>query len=386
MIRSHFFTGLLICLFATGCASTRSQFADLSSRFSTVELQSDPLVLGKKALSEGFQKAQGGLTAKGLKNPEATNLAFARWKEDMGQYAESKRRYQEILTANPDCLPARLGIAHIERETGRFDQCREILNAARKQHPNDPTVLLELGRMYNERQQWVDSVRSFTQAAELAPDDQMVRFELGLALANGNRVDESLLHLKYAVGESAALYNIAFLLHERGRPAEAVRWLEQALDAHPDERTRQMADELLAELSEDTPADPTFSKTDTAVAAAQETLSERPKILAVSADPNQAERLEKTRQERIPAQPAVSTRTDPAPGLPGPVVAPAPAPNAMLQKTVLMQKAGLPQWSGPRNRQSGPTHPIQTPMPVRSIGYSPPSAHPQRTVPVQWRQ
>ncbi len=384
MIHIHLLTGLLVCLFAAGCATTRSQFTDLSSRFSMSDPQSDPLVLDKETLSEGFQKALGRFASKGLKNPEATNLAFARWKEDMGQYAESKRRYHEILTANPDCLPARLGIAHIERETGRFDQCREILNAARKQHPNDPTVMLELGRMYNERQQWDDSVRSFTKAVELASDDQMVHYELGLALASANRMEEALLHLKFAVGDSAALYNIAFILHECGRSAEAVKWVERAMDAHPDGRTRQMAGELLAELSHDLPTAPAFSQTVTAAPASQETLSEPPEIRAAYTGPNRARRLRNTERDRIPTQPAVTTRTYPAPALSGTVVRPESA--VVAYKTTPMENTAPPQWSGPWNRQSGSTRPTQTQMPVRWTGYSRPTAPSQMTVPPVWRR
>ena len=288
MIRLPLLIGLVFTSLAAGCGTMRPfdaltgrQTADqttvadassrpwsgLASRFRKSDPESDALILDKQALSEGFQKSRGGLTTKGLRDPEATNLAFARWKEDVGQYAESKARYHEVLTANPNCLTARLGIARIERETGRYDQCHDILMAARKHHPNDPAVMLELGRMYNARERWDESIRSFTDAAQLAPDDLTVRYELGLALASVDRTQEAMPHLKFAVGESAAYYNIGFILSERGRAEEAVQWIERTMATHPNVRTRHMAMDLLAELESSLPASRGFTEPSSAVAA-----------------------------------------------------------------------------------------------------------------------
>ena len=203
----------------------------------------DPLALDKEQMSPQFRTAK-----KKLSNPDETMLAFARWKEDIGHFAEAKRRYREILTDNPDRLQARLGIARIENETGRFDQSREILLEARKHNPETPIVFQELGRLHGNREEWADAIRYLNEAANMAPDDQTVRYELGIVLARAARYDKALPHLKYAVGESAALYNVGYILHEQGQNIEASRWIENALRAHPDERTQQLATELLAEL------------------------------------------------------------------------------------------------------------------------------------------
>ena len=337
LVRISILVGLLAGLFATGCSTTRS-WDGLAGRFGKSKPRPDTLVLDKQSLSKGFQKSRGGFTRKGLKNPEDTNLAFARWKEDMGQYAESKRRYHEVLTANPNCLPARLGIARIECETGRFAQCREILTAAQKQHPYDPAVMLGLGRMYNEREQWDDSVRSFTRAADLAPDDQTVRYELGLALAHAGRVQEALPHLKFAVGESAAFYNIGFMLYEQGQLTEAARWIERTLEAHPDERTRQMVRELIAELDSALPAAQSFSGRASAVVISKRTPTIGRQIRAASANLTTADGFQ--------------------------------PPGASQYNSTLTGNTSPLQWSSPRNNLSKWTRSTQAPVPVHAPGYS----------------
>ena len=383
MLRLPLLTGILVSLLATGCSTTRSRFDDLAGRFSRPNSESDALLLDKETLSEGFQKSLGGFSSKGLKKPETTNLVFARWKEDVGRYAESKHRYQEILTENPDCLPARLGIARIERETGRFDQCREILNTARKRHPNDPTIMLELGRMYNEREQWDESVRAFARAVDLAPDDQQVRYELGLALANAGRVSDALPHLKFAVGDSAAFYNIGYVLHEHGCSTDAVNWVKRALNEHPDGRTRQVAGELLAELERDLVNDPAYSETDSALATSQRTLSPRPEIRAASAGSDLANQFHTAEWTRTPTQPSKTTRTYPAPPLSGTLVR--PATDITKQRPAPTGPTAPPQWTGRQDSQSNWTKSTRSQIPVQATGYGQPVAVPQFTDPPVWR-
>lgn len=372
-------TGLLVCLVASGCGTTRPWDA-VVGRFSKSDADEDALLLAKDSLSDGFQKSQGRFASKGLKNPEATNLAFARWKEDLGQYAEAKQRYHEVLTANPKCLAARMGIARIERETGRFTQCREILMAALEQHPNDTTIMMELGRMYNEREQWEQSVQAFTQAADIAPDDQSIRYELGLALANGNRLDEALQHLKFAVGDSAAAYNIGYILNEQGRSAEAVQWVNRALDSHPDERTRKMASEMLAEMRfSDSPA---RSQRSNAVVSREPTNSRGPHI---EPGPTMSGRHD-TASRWNPNQTASVSQTVVAEHQPySPIPAHQPAATSGVA-TYNGNPTAPPQWSGPEQSPPQWTRSTRQKVPVHTTGYSQPASSAQVTDPPAWRQ
>ncbi len=201
----------------------------------------DPLAGQKADLSDEFKTAR-----KSLEEPDKAQLAFARWKEDMGQYPEALQRYQEILTADPDNLSARLGIARIEFAAGRSAEAQKILQAAAVRSPNSPEVWIELGRIHAKQESWNEAIASFQKASDINATDQVARYELGIAYARAGHMTEAVNHLNFAVGEAAAMYNVGFVLHEQNRPGEAATWFNRALAAHPDERTKSQAERMLA--------------------------------------------------------------------------------------------------------------------------------------------
>ena len=183
-----------------------------------------------------------------LKNPEETLVCYARMKEDNQDFAEARERYREILVAYPENVDAALGMARIERSTGRYSQAHEILSGLASRNPRNIQVQLELGRTFAGEQEWGGAVKAFEEAVRIEPEDQTCRFELGLALARANRINEALPHLTFAVGTSAAMYNIGYVFQERGQTADAVQWYQEALASHPDPKTRQMTATMLAQL------------------------------------------------------------------------------------------------------------------------------------------
>ncbi len=413
MPRISMLTGILVCVFSVGCQSARP-WDGLVSRFSGSDTEDDALVLEEEVLSEGFQKARGSFSSKGLRNPEATNLAFARWKEDMDQYAEAKRRYHEILTVNQDCLAARLGIARIERETGRFTQCREILEAAQRRHPDNPLVMLELGRMHSERQEWGAAVQAMAQAVEIAPEDQTLRYELGLALTRADRVQEGLPHLRFAVGESAAYYNVGYLQYSRGNINDAVTWIERAMRSHPDERTREMAGELLAEMQVPQLSPSGRALSQSAIVASRAPSGGTPTIMAAPSQRGSAMHISRERTAASVATPMTASAspaysvsnvaptqqpagplTQPA----GPLTQPSPPSPTQQRGYAVTANAGTdhysynagaaspPQWSGPtqpRQSQWSPsTRSTRSQVPVHAAGFSQPL--PQPSQPPEWR-
>ena len=200
-------------------------------------------------LSPEFREAQ-----RSLEHPEAALLANALLKEDNQEYAEARERYREIAIGYPGSIEAQLGMARIENITGRKEQAEKILTTLAKEHPNNVDVQLGLGRMYASRESWDQAIVAMTKAYNAKPDNQTARFELGLACVRANRVNEALPHLTFAVGESAAMYNIGYVLQEQGRNDEAIRWYQEALGSHPDQRTALQAQQMLTKLTKRTPA------------------------------------------------------------------------------------------------------------------------------------
>ena len=209
-------------------------------------------------LSPEFREAQKVFK----KDPEGSLLAWARWQEDVGEYGEARKKYRELLLAYPDNIEAQLGLARIELSCGRVKQAEDILTELAMQRPTNAPVRLELGRLYTQQEHWQKAIAAFEEASAIDRENQVCRYELGVAFARCHRYDQALSHLTYAVGESAANYNIGYVLHEQGNAAEAAEWFRNALQTHPDPGTAKKTNAMLAQMSpkksQDRNSEPTY--------------------------------------------------------------------------------------------------------------------------------
>lgn len=204
-------------------------------------------LLGKKAgseeLSPEFKAAQ-----KNFKDPEKSLLAWARYQEDIGEYAEARKKYRELQIAYPNNIEASVGLARIETLTGRTRQAEQQLNALAAKHPKNGDIQLELGALYSRSEDFPKAIRAYERACEIDPQNEAYQYELGIALVKHGQFDEGLSHLAFSVGDSAAHYNIGYILHEQGNDADAIEWFRNALDLHPDKQTAERAEAMLANL------------------------------------------------------------------------------------------------------------------------------------------
>lgn len=275
MKRQSLTTLLLVAAFGTsaGCASSgKSHFwakPFTSNRTAateeTVEKESAPLEKKEEsaiaALKKSFSRSKSEkeelspefiAAQKTLKkNPEKTLLAWARYQEDIGEYAEARRKYREIQIAYPNNLESHLGIARIEMLTGRSNQAEQILTDLVKDHPESTAVRISIGQMYAQQEKWDEAIRAFEDACEIDPENQDCRYELGVACARTGNYDQALSNLTFSVGEPAAHYNIGYILHEQGRDADAAEWFQNALNRHPDHQTSEKSKAMLAKLNPD---------------------------------------------------------------------------------------------------------------------------------------
>jgi tetratricopeptide (TPR) repeat protein len=259
MQRVQFSAAIVLITLFSGCAtsSLRDSWSRTIATLPGTRTSSQSVLTSdwvRTELSDEFRTAQ-----KSLKNPEAMLMVHAQLLEDQHNYAEARQRYRELITAYPNSVQAGLGLARIEHQTGREQQAELILTALQQTFPKDVSVRLAFGQQHTDRDQHGAAVQSFAMAVELDPENQEARYQLGLALAKTQRYEEALEHLSFAVGESAATYNVGYLLYENGQTSEALRWFNAALDAHPDSKTRSQASRMIAQLSHrDVPDDGQF--------------------------------------------------------------------------------------------------------------------------------
>lgn len=190
-------------------------------------------------------------------------LSFAQWREDIGDYVEANATYRDVIADDPNNVEARLGIARLQYKTGQKQDALSVLSSTAKQHPESTQAWVEYGRFYSDQGQWNEAVEKFKTAVRTAPRDRRANYELGIALARLDRLEEAHQCLAIANGESAGFYNIGFVLSEQGRNREAADWLQRALRSNPNSKTQKSATQLLVNLTTD-PTEGMIAKSSTA--------------------------------------------------------------------------------------------------------------------------
>ena len=241
----------LLCVEVTGCASMQAIPSKMKSMVSRSNDSSDPLGDRTVKVSPGFKAAK-----KELKAADKTMLSLARWSEERDDLEEAQRRYRDLVADNPDNVEARTGAARVEFKSGRKLEAEKILQATVRKFPESSEAWIETGRLYAQMQQWSKATSSFQRAIEIDGEDRTARYEMGIALAHNDQLDEAVTHLTIAGGESAALYNIGYILHQSGRNDEAATWFRRSLNSQPDEITLRSAAQMLTALGFDTPNRP----------------------------------------------------------------------------------------------------------------------------------
>lgn len=360
----------------------------------------------QEEISPEFREAQKTFK----KNTEKTLLAWARYQEDVGEYAEAKKKYHEIELAYPSNVEASLGIARIELATGRSEEAERILKQLASKHPESVPVRLELGALYASQEDWQQAIEAYTDACDLAPEDQGCRYELGVAYAKSGDLDQAFPHLKFSVGGPAAYYNIAYLLHEEGRDGESAEWLRKALSSHPDQKTSESARSLLAIVDPKSlnihGHDPNSAIAGGARRRARATMDEfggqvedfgapddeLPQVVAgnsraVQSEPgpeSMPQRPSSVREQFVPAAvsqpvrraaPALQEEASPFQTVSHRSVSDRPAPVQAYEPDAEDVAGEPPQWQGPSRSQVAPA---PAPSPAPSSTVDPPTWRPRR--------
>jgi len=168
-----------------------------------------------------------------------------------GRLEEAIERYERALALQPraDSIHHRLGLAY--RQAGDLERAKEHLAQNRGEPVRfaDPlvdgladrlqgaSIHLKRGNRALEEGQVELAIALYGTAAERAPDDPTIHYNLGLALARAGRREEALERFRRAVELDPeyrdAHYNLATALGEAGRWQEAAEHFERAWRIDP---------------------------------------------------------------------------------------------------------------------------------------------------------
>ena len=100
--------------------------------------------------------------------------------------------------------------------------------------PKDPKVWNDAGYSYYLQGRWSDAEKALRTAAGLAPDDERIRINLGLALAAAGKTAEAFPLLSQSSSDATGHANLGYLLAATGQFDLARRQYETALALRPE--------------------------------------------------------------------------------------------------------------------------------------------------------
>lgn len=195
------------------------------------------------------------------RNPlPATEIAFGKMKEGEADSAalkqhpetrallrdEARKAYQQALKIDPNNLEAQRCLGKLYAKMGDHERAQEIYKKAMAKHPKDAGLWFDLGLCHNRKKDFNESVRCFTKAVELEPENREYRRQLGFTLAWTGQIEPGLAQLTRVHGVALAHYKIACIYDQKEQREAAIHHLQLALRENSQ---LQEARELLDALS-----------------------------------------------------------------------------------------------------------------------------------------
>jgi Tfp pilus assembly protein PilF len=150
-----------------------------------------------------------------------------------GNISQARQFYQKALAMDPNHLEALLGAARMEDREGHLDVACMLYQRASTAFPNNATVLNDLGLCLARQGQLPGAERALTRAVQLLPAKPLYRNNLAKVQIEMNRLDAAASQLAAVYTPPVVNYNMGVLLYQRGRNAEAERYLNGAIAADP---------------------------------------------------------------------------------------------------------------------------------------------------------
>ncbi|MCB1764564.1 MAG: tetratricopeptide repeat protein [Candidatus Competibacteraceae bacterium] len=172
----------------------------------------------------------------------ANYVALALDARTAGRLDKAQQYCQIVLDQCPEQADAWHLLGVVLRERGEWEGALTALNRAHVANPQEPTILVNRGRVLQDLGRVESALAAFRTALELDEDCLEARLSLGELLDTQEQWDEALAVLQPALTlgphdpqlTAEVQYLVAQTLHHQCRLAEAVRLLREAITLRPD--------------------------------------------------------------------------------------------------------------------------------------------------------
>ncbi len=219
-----------------GCATTTSkpsgpQSQSMMEKFNA-GLKSETAKLTSLVSPKPNVNSDPSPVPKGKVTPRS-HVAIAQMEERVGNDDKAVDQYERALKLDPNYLDALLGYARLEDRRNNLEAATKLYQRAAKKYPKDAPVHNDLGLCYHRRGMLKDATKQLELAVELRGDSKLYRNNLAAVLVEQGKSKEALAQLVKAHGEPVAHYNLAYLLMQKHKDAEALDHFKLAVQKDP---------------------------------------------------------------------------------------------------------------------------------------------------------
>ncbi len=183
-----------------------------------------------------------------IKDKSELSLTYARWMEEVGNLADARSHYGDVLKARPRNLDAILGLARVDQLSGRTHEAEQGFRAALRLAPESPEALHALGQFYASQERWPEAADQLNKAMLAAPGEKAYRYHLAVAMVHVGDVNGAMPHFIRSVGDAEAHYNVGLILRDQGKLKDAEQQMLLAVTKKPDlHQAQYWLDELRRE-------------------------------------------------------------------------------------------------------------------------------------------
>lgn len=166
-----------------------------------------------------------------------------------GQFVDAVAKYQEALAISPRDAGAEIGLAQAYRGVHNYEQAKEVLEQAMREHPKNAAAVAALGDLEIEMQTYPAAVEHLRESLALKPDDEAARIRLAVACKSLGDVATALTELAKVLARdpksALAHYERTQIYSDQNQDNAALADAQRAVDLQPNRAGRLLLAKIL---------------------------------------------------------------------------------------------------------------------------------------------
>ena len=181
----------------------------------------------EQALAKNTAGNRMGLTAQDLYRLES--LGYVGSTNDQRLFDQSQDDAKDLIDFHVSFKQA-----IIYEYKGQYEQCKQILRKLSLERPTFPETFVKLARIAFQEQKFQEALEPFYALIKLNPNDSDAEANLGITLANLERLDDAIIHLNKSIQidptNSPAHHSLASLLQKQDKLDQALVHYNKAIE------------------------------------------------------------------------------------------------------------------------------------------------------------